>query len=139
MNRVTRQPFPLLNEVPPVLREVVLDFWWDSALLWALDVAVVDVPLVELEWQLRLPWWAFEGRLFVVTPEQVARDPATFRNQYVRTQATDLRFPLHVLRRRQKLTVLDGMHRLLKAHLEGRDTVKVKKVPPNVLDDIAHR
>ena len=139
MNRVTRQPFPLLNEVPPVLREVVLDFWWDSALLWALDVAVVDVPLVELEWQLRLPWWAFEGRPFVVTPEQVARDPATFRNQYVRTQATDLRFPLHVLRRRQKLTVLDGMHRLLKAHLEGRDTVKVKKVPPNVLDDIAHR
>jgi hypothetical protein len=139
MTRSTYQPFPLLDQVPLALREVILDFQWDRQRLWALELPVVEVAMAELEWQLRLPWWALDGRPFVLTPDQVAQDPATYGQQYTRTQAADLRSPLHVLQRSQKLTVLDGVHRLLKAHLLGRDTVKVKKVLPGMLDDIAHR
>lgn len=83
--------------------------------------------------------WAFEGKPFTVTPDQVAADPRCFREQFARTLAADLRFPLHVLQRPERLTVLDGMHRLLKAHLAGHDTVFVKKVDFSQLDDIANR
>jgi hypothetical protein len=37
VSSVGRQPFPLLNVMPPVLRDVVLDFLWDPKLLWSLQ------------------------------------------------------------------------------------------------------
>jgi hypothetical protein len=124
--------------MPPVLRDVVLDFLWDPKLLWSLDLPVTQVPMEELDWHLQLPMWAFEETPFVVTPVQVAQNPEAFTEQYARTLAADLSFPLHVLQRPNRLTVLDGMHRLLRAHLEGRRRVQVKMLPIDRLDDIAH-
>jgi hypothetical protein len=134
---VARLPFPLWDVVPPILRDVVLEFWWDQPRLWSLELPVVDVAMSRLDWHLRLPLWAYDGKPFTVSPQQVAREPETFSEQYARTLAADLRFPLHVLRRPERLTILDGTHRLLKAHLEGRETVPVKTVTLGQLDDIA--
>ena len=54
--------------------------------------------------------------------------------------ATHLEFPLHVLvRARDARTILDRVHRLLKAELRGHTTVDVKKVPMSSLDAIARR
>jgi hypothetical protein len=39
--------------------------------------------------------------------------------------------------RQHGLTVLDGMHRLLQAHLKGHRTVLVKALPFGRLEDIA--
>jgi hypothetical protein len=83
--------------------------------------------------------WAMEGAPFTLTPAQVAACPRRFAGPYARTLAADLRFPIHVLDRPKRLTVLDGMHRLLKAHLLGHDTILAKKVPTSLLDDIVHR
>src|SRR5690348_5919600 len=115
MSSDVRQPFPLLNVMPPILQDVVLDFIWDRERLWSLDLPITQVPIEQLDWHLRLPMWAYDGRPFVLTPEQVARDPLFLSEQYARTLAADMSFPLHVLRRTQRLTVLDGSHRLLQA------------------------
>lgn len=123
--------------MPAVLRDVLLDFVWDRERLWSLDLPVTCVPMAELDWHLRLPMWAHDGRPFVVTPEQVAGHPHAFREQYARTMAADMSFPLHVLDRPTKLTVLDGMHRLLRAHVSGWEAVQVKKLPVARLDEIA--
>ncbi len=80
----------------------------------------------ELRWQLALPVWSFEGVPFAVSPEGVRTDPNQYRGQYARTVAADLAFPLNVLERPDgRLTVLDGIHRLLKADLLGHATVAV--------------
>jgi hypothetical protein len=134
---IARQPFPILDQVPPELRGIVLDFRWDRERLWALDLPVREVALSDLAWQLRLPWWAHDGQPFTLTPDQVAYDPATYRQQYVRTQASDLRFPICALQRAGDITVLDGVHRLLKARLSMRETILVKVVSPGMLDAIA--
>lgn len=123
--------------MPAVLRDVVLDFVWDRDRLWSLDLHVTWVPVAELDWHLGLPMWALNGRPFVVTPEQVARHPHAFREQYARTMAADMSFPLHVLDRPTKLTLLDGMHRLLRAHVNGSEAIQVKKLPVARLDEIA--
>ncbi|MCO8277971.1 hypothetical protein M1L60_46105 [Actinoplanes sp. TRM 88003] len=137
MSASMRQPFPLLEIMPPVLNDVVLDFVWDQQKLWSLHLPVTQVSVAELEWHLDLPMWSLNGRPFVLTPKEVAQDPERFRDQYARTLAADTRFPLHLLVRPNRLTVLDGLHRLLKAGIEGRKTVLVKMVPPARLDDIA--
>jgi len=123
--------------MPPALNGIVLDFLWDHQRLWSLDLPVTQVPVSELDWHLDLPMWAFEGQPFVLTPKDVARNPQAFHEQYARTLAADTRFPLHLLARTSRLTVLDGMHRLLKACMEGRRTVPAKTVPVGRLDDIA--
>ncbi|MET9023833.1 hypothetical protein ABZV93_28045 [Actinopolymorpha sp. NPDC004070] len=134
-----RRPFPLLGLVPPVLREVILDFHWEPERLWRLELESVLVPVAEVDWHLRLPLWAYDGRPFIVSPLEVAADSERFQEQYARTMAADLRFPLHFLDRPGGLTVLDGTHRLLKASLSGQEYVTVKKVPMDQLDAIAAR
>ncbi|TDD16879.1 hypothetical protein E1218_28885 [Kribbella turkmenica] len=137
---MNRRPFPLLAELPRELRDVILDFHWDQRLLWALELPVVEQPVAELAWQLELPFWALGGRPFQVTPLQVAADPGRYAEQYARTMATELRYPLDAVRRPEgHLTILDGVHRLLRAWLDGRESVRVRVLEWEAIDSIAVR
>lgn len=134
-----RLPFPLADVLPDVLRGVLLDFWWDTERLWALDLPVTTLPVADLSWLLDLPMWPYGGAPFQVTPHQVAADPVRYAEQYARTMAADVAFPLHVTDRGGRPLVLDGMHRLLRTELAGWGEVAVKVVPAAALDDIARR
>ncbi|MFG1819141.1 ParB N-terminal domain-containing protein [Kribbella sp. NPDC049174] len=137
---MSREPFPLLSELPPELKNVILDFHWDVELLHSLDLPTIELPVAELVWQLRLPFWAWGGRPFQVTPLEVAADPEVYAEQYARTIAADLRYPLDVVRRPDgRITILDGVHRLLRAHLDGRESVLVRVLEWEELDAIAVR
>jgi hypothetical protein len=127
-----------MDAVPGALREVLPDLLWNRTLLWAFDLPVERVPVADLRWQLALPWWSLDGAPFAVSPDEVRADPRRYREQHERTMAADLSFPVHVLERPNGvLTVLDGVHRLLKADLLGRSTLEVKKLSPEQLDAIA--
>jgi hypothetical protein len=135
---MTRRPFPLA--VPPELRSYILDFHWDPDLLHALDLPVVELPLAGLADHLDLPFWAYAGEPFQVTPHQVAGDPVTYREQYARTLAADLRHPVDVVRRPDgRITILDGVHRLLRAELEQRTVIAARVLAWDELDLIAVR
>lgn len=132
---MTRRPFPLA--VPPELTPYILDFHWDLALLHALDLPTVQIPVAELAHHLDLPFWAYDGP-FQVTPHQVGADPLTYRGQYERMLAADLRHPIDVVRRPDnRITILDGIHRLLRAELERRTTLTARDLPWSDLDRIA--
>ena len=130
-------PHPLFGQIPAELRGVLLDFHWDPERLWALDIEPTIIPVDELAWQLDLPFWRYGERFFAVTPRQVALEPERHREQYERTLAANLGYPIHVLRRDDRLTILDGVHRLLKASLEGTRGIAAKVVTPDQLDRIA--
>jgi len=135
-----REPFPLLSELPPELKNVILDFHWDVALLHSLELPVVELRVAELVWQLRLPFWAWDGRPFQVTPLEVAAEPEVYAQQYARTMAADLHYPLDVVRRPDgRITILDGVHRLLRAHLDGLESVRARVLEWEELDAIAVR
>lgn len=134
------RPFPLLNELPPELYDVILDFHWDLALLHSLDLPVVELRVAELAWHLQLPFWLRDGRPFQVTPLEVAADPELHAEQYARTLAADLRYPLDVVRRIDgRITILDGVHRLLRAHLNGLESVQARILEWDAVDSIAVR
>jgi len=67
---MTRRPFPLA--VPTELRPYILDFHWDLELLHALDLPAVSLQVADLADHLDLPFWAYDGRPFQLTPHQVA-------------------------------------------------------------------
>lgn len=139
-HRVARKPFDLLDVVPPALHGLILDFEWSWERLWALDVPIRAMPVAKLRWLLLLPWWAYEGTHFAISPDQVRADPDRYHVQHARTMAADLTPPIHVLVRGNRVvTVLDGVHRLLKADLIGMQLIEAKLVSPSCLDAIARR
>jgi hypothetical protein len=130
--------FPLAHLVPPELTPYILDFHWDTELLHALDLPSVELPLGDLTHHLDLPFWAYDGRPFQITPREVAADPVRYRSQYERTLAAELHHPLDVVRRPDdRITILDGVHRLLRAELEGRTTISVRVLAWSDLHRIA--
>ncbi len=135
---MSREPFPLLSELPPELKGVILDFHWDVELLHCLDLPATDLQVAELAWHLRLPFWSRDRRPFQVSPLQVAANPEVHAEQYARTMVADLRYPLDVVRRPDgRITILDGVHRLLRAHLDGLESVRVRILEWEELDAIA--
>ena len=135
---MARKPFDPMDSVPAALRGLILDFEWSRERLWALDLPARATAIEELRWLLALPWWSYNGVHFAISPDQVRADPGRYRVQYARTMAADLTLPLHVLVWQDRVvTMLDGVHRLLKADLAGLQLVATKPVPPRCLDIIA--
>ena len=110
----------LLALMPESMREVFPSNRWQLGKLWALDLRVEPIEVADLLWMLDLPLWQLNGERFKVTPNQVAATPMNFRAHYERVMNADLDFPIHLVAYRGRLVVLDGIHRLLKAHFLRR-------------------
>jgi hypothetical protein len=112
----------LLAMMPEVIRQTLPLVRWDLRKLWSLELPVRRVAVADLAWLFELPLWQLDGRRFRVRPNQVRDDPARFPDHLRRVMAADLRHPIHLTEHNERLVVLDGYHRLLKAAIEGCET-----------------
>jgi len=110
----------LIASMPEELRSVFPPTRWQLEKLWALDLKVEPIEVADLVWMFELPLWQLDGERFKVTPNQVAETPMNFRPHYQRVMDADLDFPINLVAYRGRLVVLDGVHRLLKAHFLRR-------------------
>jgi hypothetical protein len=110
----------LIAMMPAGLREVFPPTRWQLDKLWALDLKVEPVEVADLVWMFELPLWQLDGERFKITPNQVAETPMNYRPHYQRVMDADLDFPINLVAYRGRLVVLDGVHRLLKAHFLRR-------------------
>lgn len=121
-------------EVPPELVGIVLDVEWDRDRLHALELPAEAVAIEELRWQLDLRWWKHDERHFAVAPNEVRADRARYARQWERTLAADLAYPIHLVETApSRWTILDGVHRLLKADVLMHSHVRAVRVPPEQL------
>ncbi len=127
-------PGPALTRPPPVEHgvdaatvhaAVGIDFYWDVRKLWDVDLPIVDLDVADLSWLLDLPFWTVRGRSNV-RPLEVAEDPDGFADEYARVMRSDLQHPTNVIWLQGRWVTLDGLHRLLKAHILGRVTITAK-------------
>jgi hypothetical protein len=115
-----------------------MEFAWDLQRLHSLALPSQRIPLHELAWHLELPYWrAADGRFFAVTPLDVIASPSRYREQFERTERADLDHPIHVHRCGDRSVILDGVHRLLKAHLTGCSTIAAHQVSARALSGCA--
>ncbi|MBR7834413.1 hypothetical protein KDL01_14150 [Actinospica durhamensis] len=119
--RVTREE--LLAMMPAQIRQALPTDPWRLQALWDLELPVQRVQVEQLAWLLDLPLWQLDGTRFQVSPRAVREDPERYPDHLNRAMASDLRYPVHLVKYRGRLVVLDGFHRLLKAVLEGRTEI----------------
>jgi hypothetical protein len=130
-------PHRLFAEIPAALRDWLLPIDWERDRLWALDLARRHVPRAELRWHLDLPWWRGDGTWFQVTPREFLAQPKAHPEHTERVANADLSYPLHVIRRRERWLILDGIHRLVKAEILGLDQITAAPLDPADLAKIA--
>ena len=116
----------LVASMPASVRDVFPTTRWRLDKLWALDLRTEPVEVGDLVWMFDLPLWQLDGQWFKVTPNQVATTPMNFRPHYERVMGADLHHPIHLVAFRGRLVVLDGLHRLLKAHFLRRRWIEAK-------------
>lgn len=113
----------LLAAMPPDVRAALVTEPWLLSRLWGLDLPTCSIPLTDFDWLLDLPLWQRDGVRFQVSPRQVFERPEEWPHHLRRAQRADLAYPIHVMRRGGRWTVLDGFHRLVRARLEGLQEV----------------
>jgi hypothetical protein len=109
--------------MPDSVRDAIPVRLWDRERLHALELPVVEMPVADLLWLLDIPLWADAGEPFRLTPIEVGAHPDRFPDQWARTTAAGLAWPIHVLRFNGRWPILDGVHRLLKAKVLGLSTI----------------
>ena len=119
----------LVQQMPPTVRAAIPTDLWRRDLLWALDLPVEPVPIASLAWLFDIPCWQLDGIPFRLTPNAVRAGPDRYHEQYRRTLSCDLAYPIHLVRLHDgRWTVLDGIHRLLKAAMLGWADIPARKV-----------
>jgi hypothetical protein len=121
----------LEHAIPAPLRGWLLEVAWDDRRLGTLDAPVIDLAVASLRWQLDLPWWRLgEDGWFQVSPAMYLADPDCYPEHERRVAGVDPDDPIHVVRRRGRWLILDGFHRLVRAHVEGRASIRAHWLSP---------
>ncbi len=117
--------------MPAEIAEVYFDFDWDKRKIWALDIAPEAIDRKRLDWHLDLPFWSSRPPrpLFDLIPRSVIENPSIHAVHARRIEQADMTFPLDVMEHRGRVCVMDGLHRLARAVMEGRERVTVRRIP----------
>lgn len=116
-----------------LLAETRLSFKWHIPRLRSLSIESEWVPVDELTWQLKLPLFeSVQGGPMDLVPFSVLYSPDCHPGHYQRMQRADFSYPLDTMRYgdQRPTIIMDGFHRLLKAIRHGRQTIEIRRVPP---------
>jgi hypothetical protein len=124
-------------ELPPEIKKVGFDFNWDERKVWELDVPAEDMPMSDLEWHFDLPFWRTDNtKHYNLRPIDVIENKELYKEEFDRTMASDVSYPIDVMYWKNNWLILDGLHRLLKLKVLGYDPVKVRKIPEVMIPQI---
>jgi len=99
-----------------------------------LEVPVEEMNIDELRWIMDVPFWEDDDGNIVITPNEVIQNMDRYPDHRDRIQNADNSFPLDVMKNKKgEWLTLDGLHRLVKQILEGRKTVRVRKIPREIV------
>lgn len=111
-----------------------LPFWRDNKKLWALEVPVEEMSVDELLWMLDIPFWEDEKGNIVITPNEVINDPDQYPFHRDKIKAADTSYPIDIMKNKKgNWATLDGLHRLVQLVLKKETTVRVRKIPPELI------
>jgi hypothetical protein len=124
-------------ELPAIIKENGFDFHWEEKKVWALAVPSEDISLQELDWILDLPFWSDGTAPYDLTAREVILHPDDHPEHTQRVYECDTKYPIDIMENSKgKWLILDGLHRLVKLIMEGRDTVIVRKIPREMIPQI---
>lgn len=118
------------RKLPDVIKEVGFDFSWDKKKVWRLELPAESMPMPELIWHFEVPFlWSKPDGYYDLTPQAVLENPNAYPEEHQRVLEADMSYPIDVMHWNGRWVILDGLHRLMKAHLQGHAEIDVRKVP----------
>ena len=126
-----------MSQVPASVSEYGFDFDWDERDVWKLDYPAKEIEIDKLAWHFEVPFWNLGDQEYVLTPSQVMSDPEKYRLEYDRIMMADERYPIDVMENNGRLVILDGLHRLVKQKIQGKDQVLVRIIPRSEIANLA--
>ncbi len=124
------------NNIPKIIENVGFDFDWDEEKVWKLNVPVTDMDIKELVWHFDIPFLWHKGGVYNLTPREVIENPRKYEDEYQRTVRAELKYPIDIMENKGRWLILDGLHRLMKAHIQGTETVNVRIIPRDKITEI---
>ncbi|HED37624.1 MAG TPA: hypothetical protein ENI76_05190 [Ignavibacteria bacterium] len=124
------------KDLPQIIKDVGFDFSWDEKKVWALDVPTEEISIDELTWHFGIPFHWHGNEVYNLTSREVLENPDKYKDEYNRTMNTDLAYPIDIMENKGRWLILDGLHRLMKAHSLGMKKVIVRKVPRELIPQI---
>ena len=119
------------------IEEVGFDFAWDSKKVWALHEAKREMDIEELIWHFDIPFWEIKDTDdYNLTPWEVIKEPHIHSAHYKKIQQADLKYPIDIMKNKGRWLILDGLHRLMRAYIQGQKTVQVRKIPRDMIPKI---
>jgi len=125
------------QDPPEIIKQIGFDFDWEESKVWALNLPVEDMLISDLEWHFDIPFWDTLNGFYDLKPQDVIKDPKQYEQEYKRTMASNLTYPLDIMMWKGRWLLLDGLHRLVKACILGQKTIKVRKVPIGCIPQIS--
>ena len=123
-----------MRELPDIIREVCFDFSWDEQKIWSLDVPVEEIPITELTWHFDIPFiWSKPDGYYDVKPQEVIDHPENQPEEFHRTIQADTNYPIDIMFWKGRWLILDGLHRLMKQSIEGKEKVEVRKISKSAI------
>src|SRR3990167_9430874 len=121
----------IIMKIPKILQNITPNFEWDSKKIWALDLPVQEMSIDKLIWHFDYPFWEKEGTDdWNLTPWELIKNPKQEPTHYAKIQQANLNFPLDIIEYKGHYRILDGIHRLAKAYLQGDKSIKIRLIPP---------
>lgn len=126
-----------MSVVPQIIQDVGFDFDWDSKKVWALDIPVTRMPMSDLAWHFDIPFWDSEGTdEYNLKPSDVVAHPEKEPTHFKKIMEADLSYPIDVMENKGRWLILDGLHRLVRLNMLGKQEVRVRIVPREMIPQI---
>ncbi len=123
------------TNLPEIVDESGFDFSWDVRKVWELNEKVEPMNISELEWHFDVPF-VWEYGINKLTPNEIMKNPELHEEEYKRTMAVNLDYPIDIMENKGKWLILDGLHRLMKSKILGHQTVQVRVIPRSRIPEI---
>jgi hypothetical protein len=121
----------------PKPKEIDFGFTHVDEKTWDLNILPEVMDIKELEQNLDIAYLDKEGTDdWNLTLRELINDPEKQPGHYDKIQKADMKYPIKIYFFGGSWKILDGVHRLCKAVIEGRKTISVCKVPPEMIPKI---
>ena len=119
-----------------MIKDVGFDFDWSNEKVWRLDVPVTEMDIEELTWHFDVPFHRNEGVPYALTSREIIENPDKYAEEYERTMRSELKYPIDIMENKGRWLILDGLHRLMKAYIQGARRVNVRMIPREKISEI---
>jgi hypothetical protein len=121
---------------PKELSDVGFETNWDLDKISKLDLPINWTDIDQLSWHFDLPLLSENNGNYNLKPKDLIEHPGEHQVEYYKTIQTDVIHPINVYEYNDRLVIIDGIYRLIKAVINGEKKVAVRIIPPDKIQEL---